>query len=79
MLNVISKLIGALFIVAAVFQWVSFDYPDTTPFWPGAVFTPGTIGQVINWLVVCILAVIGTGFWNGAKLLGRTKGRSAGE
>ncbi|MDE3756780.1 hypothetical protein I7G60_01445 [Sinorhizobium meliloti] len=67
MTNIISKAIGILFIVAAVFQWVSFDYPDVNPFWPGAVFTAGTIGQVINWLIVCILAVIGIGFWKSWK------------
>jgi hypothetical protein len=50
---------GALLVVAAVFQWLTFDYPDVNPLWPGAVFAPGMISQVVNWIVVCVLG--GTG------------------
>lgn len=56
----LSKIAGIMLIALAFFQWATFDYPDVNPFWPGAIFTTGIIAQLINWLIVCVLA--GAGF-----------------
>jgi len=48
---------------AAFLQWLTFDYPDINPFWPGAIFVPGVLSQVLNWLIICILAAVGWGFF----------------
>jgi len=62
-LRFVSRAIGVVLIAAAFIQWITFDYPDINPFWPGAIFVPGMLSQVLNWLIVCILATIGWGFF----------------
>ena len=63
-----SKIISVLFLAAAVPQWISYEYPDTAPFWPGVAFAPGMIGQVVHWIIVCILATTGVGFWKSWQI-----------
>lgn len=63
MLRFISRVIGVVIMAAAFLQWITFDYPDFNPFWPGAIFVPGVLSQVLNWLIVCVLAVIGWVFF----------------
>ena len=62
-LRFLSRAIGVVLMVAAFLQWLTFDYPDFDPFWPVAIFVPGVLSQVLNWLIVCILAVVGWGFF----------------
>lgn len=62
-LRLLSKSIGVVFIIGALLIWAAYNYPDVNPFWPGAVLYPGTVGMVINWIIVCIVAGIGVGFW----------------
>lgn len=69
MLRMLARAIGAGFLALAVWQWISFDYPDINPFKFGAIFAPGAISQVLNWLIVCVLGTIGWGFFT----LGRFK------
>ena len=65
--KVLSKIIGIIFIATAFLQWITFDYPDINPFWFGAIFAPGMISQIFNWLFVCILATVGWGFFTLGK------------
>lgn len=58
-LIVISKLAGAILILLAFLQWITFDYPDVNPFWPGAIFVPGMLSQVLNWGIVVVLGAAG--------------------
>ncbi len=51
-----------MFLAAAVLQWLLFEYPDINPF-AANIFTPGIISQVLNWLIVVVLATIGWGFF----------------
>jgi hypothetical protein len=37
-LRFVSRAIGVALIAAAFMQWLTFDYPDINPFWPGAIF-----------------------------------------
>lgn len=67
LLRGIAKAIGIVFMFLAFLQWVTFDYPDVNPFWPGAIFAPGMASQILNWGVVCILAVVGWGFFTLGK------------
>lgn len=62
-LRFFSRAIGVVLMAAAFIQWLTFDYPDVNPFWPGAIFVPGVLSQVLNWLIVCILATVGWGFF----------------
>lgn len=55
----VVKLIGILLIIAAILRWATFSYPDVVPFWPGAIFAPGMLAQVLNWIIVCILGTVG--------------------
>ena len=52
----IAKVIGVLLMVAAFVVCISYDYPNVSPFAPGAVFAPSMIGQGLNW---CLLAAGG--------------------
>jgi len=63
----ISKAIGVVIMLLAFLQWITFDYPDVNPFWPGAIFAPGTLSQILNWLVVCVIGAIGWGFFTYGK------------
>jgi hypothetical protein len=61
MKRIVSKVVGAVFIAAAVLKWATYEYPDALP----SVFTLGPmIGQVGNWLIVCILGAVGLALWN---------------
>ena len=51
-----------VFLTAAVLQWLTFEYPDINPF-SASIFTPGAISQVLNWVIVVVLATIGWGFF----------------
>ncbi len=62
-----AQLTGVLFMAAAFLQWLTFDYPDINPFWPGATLAPGMLSQVFNWAVVCVLAAIGWGLFTLGK------------
>ena len=66
-LHVLARIIGAAFMVAAFLQWLTFDYPDVNPFRPGAIFAPGMLSQVLNWLLVCVLAIVGWGLFTFGK------------
>lgn len=63
LLRGVAKVVGVLFMAAAALQWLTFDYPNVNPFWPGAIFAPGVLSQVLNWVVVCVLATIGWGLF----------------
>jgi len=62
-----SKIIGIGFMILALLQWITFDYPDVNPFWPGSIFASGMITQFFNWILVCILGAIGWGFFTLGK------------
>lgn len=55
----LAKVIGVGLMAVAFLQWITFDYPDVNPFWPGAVFAPGMLSQFVNWIIVCAIAAIG--------------------
>ncbi|PWJ84377.1 hypothetical protein C8D77_13311 [Mesorhizobium loti] len=57
--NVVLQIVGGLFILAAFLQWITFDYPDVSPYIPFAIFAPGMMSQMINWIFVCLLGTIG--------------------
>lgn len=67
MLRLVARVIGVTLMAAAFLQWLSFDYPDVNPFWPGAIFAPRMLSQVANWLLVCVLATVGWGFFTYGK------------
>lgn len=56
---VVLQVLGGLFVIAAFLQWITFDYPDVNPFAPGAIFAPGMLSQLFNWILVCFLGTIG--------------------
>ena len=56
---IILKPIGFIFMVAAFLQWITFDYPNVSPWWPGAAFAPGMGAQVVNWGIVGVLGGVG--------------------
>ena len=67
LLKLLSKIVGCVFMLLAFLQWITFDYPDVNPFWPGAIFAPGMLSQVLNWLVVSVLSCVGWGFFTLGK------------
>lgn len=50
---------GGVFIVVAVLQWATYEYPDINPFAPGPIFAPGMLSQPFNWMLVCLLGTTG--------------------
>ena len=48
LLRVLSKLGGIMFMSLAVWQWLTFDYPDINPMRLGGIFVPGVLSQVLN-------------------------------
>ena len=58
-----SKVAGVLLMAVAFLQWITFSYPDVNPFWPGAIFVPGMLSQVLNWVVVAVLGTAGWGLF----------------
>ncbi len=69
LLKFVTRAVGALLMVAAVLQWLTFHYPDLNPLWPGAIFAPGALAQVLNWILVVVLGTLG---W-AAFTLGRCR------
>ena len=59
----------------AFFQWLTFDYPDINPFYPGAILMPGVMSTILNWLFVCILLTIGWGIFTQGKFKLNEKGK----
>ncbi len=63
-----AKTAGIFLMALAFFQWITFEYPNVNPFGPGAIFAPGMVSQILNWLLVCILGSIGYGLFTiGSK------------
>lgn len=60
----LSKALGVLLMALAFLQWITFSYPAVNPLWPGAIFAPGMLSQVLNWLLVCVLGAIGWGLFS---------------
>jgi hypothetical protein len=54
-----AKIFGVFLMAVAVWVWVSYEYPNVSTFTLGAPFAPGMFGQVINWVIVCILGASG--------------------
>ncbi len=42
------QVVGGVFLVVALLQWVTYEYPDINPFRPGAIFAPGMLSQLFN-------------------------------
>ncbi len=61
--HVIAKLLGVLLMIAAFLKWLTYDYPNVSP-WVLPILVPGVLGQVINWVVVVVLATAGLTLWN---------------
>ncbi|WP_027170506.1 hypothetical protein [Mesorhizobium sp. WSM3224] len=53
------QVVGGAFLVVALLQWVTYEYPDLNPFMPGAIFAPGMLSQLFNWIFVCLLGTTG--------------------
>ena len=51
--------LGALFVVLAFFQWLTFDYPDANPLTTFGINIFDYIGQALNWLLVVIMGSFG--------------------
>lgn len=66
-MRVIAKLAGILLMLLAFLQWLTFDYPDVNPFWPGAIFASGVISQVFNWVIVCVIGACGFGLFSWGR------------
>ena len=66
-LKISSKIFGIGFMFLAFYQWATFDYPDVNPFGIGAIFAPGMISQIFNWVFVVVLGSIGWGFFTLGK------------
>lgn len=49
--NLVLQFVGGLFLLAAFLQWITFDYPDVSPYMPFAIFAPGMMFQMINYLL----------------------------
>ncbi len=58
-MKLLAKGIGGILMFLAFLQWITFDYPDVNPFWPGAIFSPGVVSQFLNWILVCTLGASG--------------------
>ena len=58
-LRILARIVGSVLMAAAFLQWLTFDYPNVNPFGLGTIFAPGMLSQVLNWLLVCILATVG--------------------
>ncbi|MER9445604.1 hypothetical protein NKI79_30450 [Mesorhizobium sp. M0340] len=57
--NLVLQFVGGLFLLAAFLQWITFDYPDVSPYMPFAIFASGMMVQTINYPFVCLLGMIG--------------------
>jgi len=62
LLTLVRKAVGILFMLSAFYTWISYDYSSGNALMFGYVFKlgfMGVIGQVTNWLFVCIQGGIG--------------------
>lgn len=71
MKGILLKGVGTILMLLAFLQWATFDYPDMNPFWPGLIFSPGAISQVLNWLVVAVLGATGYGLYSAGRKSGK--------
>lgn len=53
------QLVGGALVLAAILQWATYEYPDINAFAPGAIFAPGMLSQLFNWILVCFLGTTG--------------------
>ena len=70
LLILFRKAVGILFMLSAFYTWISYDYSSGNPLMFGYTFKlgfMGVIGQVTNWLFVCIQGVIGYGLFSYKK------------
>ena len=67
-IRLISRIIGIAIMVLAFLQWITFDYPDVNPFWPGAIFAPGMLSQILNWLLVSVIGAVGLMLFSFGKV-----------
>ncbi len=74
MLRMIAKVAGIAVMALAFLQWLTFDYPDVNPFWPGAIFVPGMVSQFINYILVTVIGSIGFGLFKLGKAGGSGEG-----
>jgi len=61
----IGKIFGVIFFITAFLTWISYEYPDFSPFFSN-IFFPSffeQIGVVVNWGLVVMQAVIGAYLW----------------
>ena len=62
-----AKTIGVIMMVFSFFQWMTFDYPDTNPFWHGAIWQMGIETETINLIFISLLSVVGYGLFTLGK------------
>ena len=58
-LAILARTTGVAFLALAFFQWLTFDYPNVNPFFPGAILAPGMLSQVFNSMLVGAIAAAG--------------------
>lgn len=59
LVRMFARIMGFLLMTLAFLQWITFEYPDVNPLWPGAILAPGMLSQILNWLVVCVTGASG--------------------
>lgn len=74
--QLLARCVGAIFIVLAILQWATFDYPNINPFVPGAIFAPGMLSQLVNFAIVIGLVGIGIGFFWLSNFIRKDQGTS---
>lgn len=65
--------LALVFFAFAVVQWITYDYPDVNPFFPGAILAPGMFGQFLNYLIVVALGTIGFLLWQAPNIWRRDR------
>ena len=78
-ISFVAKILGILIMAAAFLQWITFDYPDVNPFWPGAIFVPGVASQFLNWIIVSIIGSAGYALFFYGKSLDVCARKKTGE
>lgn len=71
-MKVLYKIVSIPFFLLAILKWITYSYPDYNIFSIGGdgildLGIYGTIGLVINWIIVVLLAFVGVWFWNLGK------------
>jgi len=58
---VLTKIVGIALMISAFFTWITYDYPDINFLRLGIldIGLGGTIGMMINWVLVCIQGAVG--------------------